>query len=193
MKSEVVLIRRCQDGDSAAFEQLIHRFERRVFGLIYQIIRSPNEVDDIAQEIFIKLYLSLPQFRLDASFDAWLYRIVVNQCYDFLRKRKRTPQLSEADLSEDEARYIESLASVTQPQAAEMDRELEVRDAAQNLLRALPPKDRMLLILKEVDELTIEELSAIFKTTKSAIKLRLFRARNRLKSVYLRKRRAIRK
>jgi RNA polymerase sigma-70 factor, ECF subfamily len=184
IRADKELIRRCQQGDHAAFELLLKKFERRIFGLIYQIVRSPGDVEDIAQEVFTKLYFSLPQFRLEASFEAWLYRITVNQCYDFLRKRKRDAQVAESDLSEEEALFFERFGSITQPRYIDVSRRLEVRQTAERLLNSLPPKDRLLLILKEIEELSIEELTAIFKISASAIKLRLFRARNQLRLIY---------
>jgi RNA polymerase sigma-70 factor (ECF subfamily) len=184
IRADKELVQRCQQGDQFAFELLLHKFERRIFGLIYQIVRSPGDVEDIAQEVFTKLYFSLPQFRLEASFEAWLYRITVNQCYDFLRKRKRDAQVVESDLSEQEALFFERFGSITQPHYADVSSRLEVQQTAERLLSALPPKDRSLLILKEIEELSIAELSEIFKASASAIKLRLFRARNQLRLVY---------
>jgi RNA polymerase sigma-70 factor, ECF subfamily len=189
IRADKELIRRCQQGDQAAFELLLKKFERRIFGLIYQIVRSPGDVEDIAQEVFTKLYFSLPQFRLEASFEAWLYRITVNQCYDFLRKRKRDAQVAESDLSEEEALFFERFGSITQPRYIDVSRRLEVRQTAERLLNSLPPKDRLLLILKEIEEFSIEELTAIFKISASAIKLRLFRARNQLRLIYQKSRR----
>ena len=184
IRADKELVQRCQQGDQFAFELLLQKFERRIFGLIYQIVRSPGDVEDIAQEVFTKLYFSLPQFRLEASFEAWLYRITVNQCYDFLRKRKRDAQVVESDLSEQEALFFERFGSITQPHYADVSSRLEVQQTAERLLSALPPKDRSLLILKEIEELSIAELSEIFKASASAIKLRLFRARNQLRLVY---------
>jgi RNA polymerase sigma-70 factor, ECF subfamily len=178
------LIQSCQGGDSAAFEELVKRFQRKVFGLIYQIVRSANEVEDIAQEVFTKLFFSLSQFRLEASFDAWLYRITVNQCCDYLRKRKRTPHVNESELSGEELACFERVGSFSQSREIDISRRLELRQTAANLLSALPPQERSLLVLKEVEELSIEELMAVFKASRSAIKVRLFRARRRLKSLY---------
>jgi RNA polymerase sigma-70 factor (ECF subfamily) len=178
------LIQSCQEGDTTAFEELVKRFERKVFGLAYQIVRSANEVEDIAQEVFTKLFFSLPQFRLDASFEAWLYRITVNQCCDYLRKRKRTRHVNESELSEEEAAYFEKVGSFSQSREMDISLRLEIRQTADNLLSALPPQERSLLVLKEVEELSIEELMAVFKASRSAIKVRLFRARRRLKSLY---------
>src|SRR4029077_11025903 len=120
------LIQSCQKGDTAAFEALVRRFERKVFGLIYQVVRSANEVEDIAQEVFTKLFFSLPQFRLEASFEAWLYRITVNQCCDYLRKRKREAQVTESDLSDEEAAFFERFGSITQPRHLDISKRLEL-------------------------------------------------------------------
>ena len=178
------LIQRCQQGDQAAFEVLVKKHERRVFGLVYQMVRQPSEVEDIAQEVFTKIYFSLPKFRIEACYEAWLYRITVNQCYDYLRKRKREAQVTESDLSEEEAAFFERFGSITQPRYLDISKRLEIRQTAERLLSVLPPKDRSLLILKEIEGLSIEELTQIFKSSASAIKLRLFRARNQLKAVY---------
>ncbi len=121
------LIQRCQQGDQAAFELLVKKHERRVFGLVYQMVRQPSEVEDIAQEVFTKIYFSLPQFRIEASFEAWLYRITVNQCYDYLRKRKREAQVTESDLSDEEAAFFERFGSITQPRHLDISKRLELQ------------------------------------------------------------------
>ena len=153
-------------------------------GLVYRIVRSPKDVEDLAQEVFIKLYFSLPQFRLEASLDAWVYRITVNQCYDHLRKQKRQSSVNVSDLSEDEAAGFEGLQSTTLPSPVDIERTLEVKQTAQRLLSLLHPKDRILLILKEVEQFSIEELGTIFRMSHSAVKLRLFRARRQLQAAY---------
>jgi RNA polymerase sigma-70 factor (ECF subfamily) len=178
------LIQRCQQGDQAAFETLVKKHERRVFGLIYQMVRQPSEVEDIAQEVFTKIYFSLPQFRVGASFEAWMYRITINHCCDHLRKRKREPQVRESELREDEAAEFEQFGSATQFTHWDISKRLEIRQTAEKLLSLLPPKDRTLLMLKEMEDLSIDELTQIFNSSASAIKLRLFRARNLLKAAY---------
>ena len=180
--AEAELIQRCRGGDQAAFESLVKRHERRIFGLIHQIVRSSKDVEDIAQEVFVKLYFSLPKFRMDSSFDAWLYRITVNQCYDFLRKEKRHAQVTISELTEEDASRFESLESTTQATPMDFDKTLEARQIADRLLGLIHPRDRMLLVLKEVEQLSIEELADVFGTSRSAIKLRLFRARRQLQA-----------
>jgi RNA polymerase sigma-70 factor (ECF subfamily) len=93
------------------------------------MVRQPSEVEDIAQEVFTKIYFSLPQFRIEASFEAWLYRITVNQCYDYLRKRKREAQVTESDLSDEEAAFFERFGSITQPRHLDISKRLEFATA----------------------------------------------------------------
>ncbi len=181
MKADRELIEKCVQGDRSAFEKLIKLYERKVFGLIYQTTRSPDMVEDLAQEVFVKVYFSLPQFRLDASFDAWLYRITLNHCYDYLRKKQSTPQVLESELTEEESQLFENISAPVASPSTDSAQRLEMRQLAEKLLSLLHPLDRSLLVLKEVEELSVEELARIFKTSKSAIKLRLFRARNRLR------------
>jgi RNA polymerase sigma-70 factor, ECF subfamily len=184
MKADRELIEKCVEGDRSAFEKLIQLYERKVFGLIYQTTRSSDVVEDLAQEVFVKVYFSLPKFRLDASFDAWIYRITLNHCYDYLRKRQSAPQVLVSELTEDESQLFENLTASTASDTPDTAKRLEMRQIAGKLLGLLHPLDRSLLILKEVEELSIEELARVFKTSKSAIKLRLFRARNHLRDEY---------
>ena len=123
MNPQTELVRRSQQGDVLAFEELVRSCQQKVFGLIYQILRSPEEVEDVAQEVFTKLYFSLPQFRLDSSFQAWLYRIVVNQCYDQLRKRRRSPHINYSELSETEAAAFERSPVAHESQVFPISRE----------------------------------------------------------------------
>ena len=184
MNPQTELVRRSQQGDVLAFEELVRSCQQKVFGLIYQILRSPEEVEDVAQEVFTKLYFSLPQFRLDSSFQAWLYRIVVNQCYDQLRKRRRSPHINYSDLSETEAAAFESLPSLTKARLPDIGKTVELRQIADRLLSLLPPGDRMMLVLKEMEDFSIEDLAGIYKISKNAVKLRLFRARHQLRRAY---------
>src|SRR6266571_882202 len=98
------LVRRAQGEDKEAFEELIRRHQHRVFALAGGILRRREDVEDIAQQVFVKAYFSLKRFDQRAAFSTWLYKITVNECWDFLRKKKVRPLVYEADLSEDQAR-----------------------------------------------------------------------------------------
>src|SRR5580704_7750420 len=99
---EKQLVRTAQDGNEAAFEELVRRHQQRVFALVSGIVRRQEDVEDIAQQVFLKVYLSIKRFDQRAAFSTWLYKITVNECWDYLRKRKVRPLVYEADLSEEQ-------------------------------------------------------------------------------------------
>ena len=102
------LVRRAQSGDESAFREIVERYQSKVFSIIHGIVRQRNDVEDIAQQVFAKVYLSLKSFDFRSSLITWIYKITVNECFDYLRKRKVRKLVYESDLSEDEARRVEN-------------------------------------------------------------------------------------
>ena len=102
------LVRRAQTGDEAAFREIVERYQSKVFSIIHGIVRQRNDVEDIAQQVFAKVYLSLKNFDFRSSLITWIYKITVNECFDYLRKRKVRKLVYESDLSEDEVRRVEN-------------------------------------------------------------------------------------
>src|SRR5215813_8856413 len=100
------LVRRSQREDKEAFEELVRRHQHRVFAIAGGILRRREDVEDIAQQVFVKAYFSLKRFDQRAAFSTWLYKITVNECWDLLRKKKVRPLVYESDLSEEQARQI---------------------------------------------------------------------------------------
>src|ERR1700727_539982 len=105
---EGALVRRAQSGDQAAFREIVERYQSKVFAIIHGIVRQRNDVEDIAQQVFAKVYLSLRNFDFRSSLITWIYKITVNECFDYLRKRKVRKLVYESDLSEDEVRRVEN-------------------------------------------------------------------------------------
>src|ERR1700729_193009 len=105
---EGALVRRAQAGDQAAFREIVERYQSKVFAIIHGIVRQRNDVEDIAQQVFAKVYLSLRNFDFRSSLITWIYKITVNECFDYLRKRKVRKLVYESDLSEDEVRRVEN-------------------------------------------------------------------------------------
>ncbi len=105
---EGALVRRAQTGDEAAFREIVDRYQSKVFSIIHGIVRQRNDVEDIAQQVFAKVYLSLKNFDFRSSLITWIYKITVNECFDYLRKRKVRKLVYESDLSEDEVRRVEN-------------------------------------------------------------------------------------
>ena len=175
------LVRRAQREDMEAFEELIRRHQHRVFAVAGGILKRREDVEDIAQQVFVKAYFSLKRFDQRAAFTTWLYKITVNECWDMLRKKKVRPLVYEADLSEEQARQVISSAEKGKDVPDISDR-LEARQRVERLLEGLEERDRLMLILKEVEGFSIEEIAEVLDLNANTVKVRLFRARRRVVS-----------
>jgi RNA polymerase sigma-70 factor (ECF subfamily) len=178
MLVDFVLIQKAQQGDSAAFNQVVSAYRRRILGTISRLIGRPEDVEDVAQEVFIRLYYSLGQLRTPEVFEPWLYRLTVNASYDYLRKSRRRIESRMADLSEQQVMMADAVAGSRQ-QSDESEKR-RVKETVQELLATVSEEDRILLTLKEVEGLSLKELEKIYDVNENALKVRLFRARQRV-------------
>jgi len=178
MLVEFDLIQRAQKGDAGAFNQVVTAYRRRIMGTISRLIGRPEDVEDVAQEVFIRLYFSLEQLRTPEVFEPWLYRLTVNASYDYLRKSRRRLESRMSDLSEQQVMMADAAAGSRQQ--SEDGEKRRVRDQVQNLLASVSDEDRILLTLKEVEGLSLKELEKIYQVNENALKVRLFRARQRV-------------
>ncbi len=176
------LIQRAQAGDDAAFNQIVAAYRKRILGTIGRLIGRPEDVEDVAQEAFLRLYFSLDQLRTPDVFEPWLYRLTVNASYDYLRRQRRRRESRMADLSEQQVLMADAAASGSQN--IEDNRRAQARELALSLLAAVSEQDRILLTLKEVEGLSLKELSAIYRVSEGVVKVRLFRARQRVLKAY---------
>jgi RNA polymerase sigma-70 factor (ECF subfamily) len=175
------LVRRAQGEDKEAFEELIRRHQHRVFAVASGILRRREDVEDIAQQVFVKAYFSLKRFDQRAAFSTWLYKITVNECWDLLRKKKVRPLVYESDLSEDQARQVTTSAEKVNP-GPDISEKIEARENVERLLEGLDERDRLMMILKEVEGYSIEEIAEVLNLNGNTVKVRLFRARRRVVS-----------
>jgi RNA polymerase sigma-70 factor (ECF subfamily) len=183
------LVRRAQQGDAEAFELLVKKHQGRVFAVAGGILRNREDVEDIAQQVFVKAYFSLKKFDQRAAFSTWLYKITVNECWDLLRKKKVRPLVYESELSEEQAAMY--LATEQRSDAGPDVREqLEVRQQLDKWLECLEERDRTMLTLKEVQGFTVEEIAKILGINGNTVKVRLFRARQRIAQLIRRRKRA---
>jgi RNA polymerase sigma-70 factor (ECF subfamily) len=173
------LVRRAQAEDQGAFEELVRRHQHRVVAVAGGILRQREDVEDIAQQVFVKAYFSLKRFDQRAAFSTWLYKITVNECWDLLRKRKVRPLVYESDLSEDQARQFGAPEERSTP-SPDISDTLEARQKVERLLECLDERDKMMLILKEVEGFAVEEIAEILDLNANTVKVRLFRARRRI-------------
>ena len=175
------LVRRAQAEDKEAFEELVRRHQQRVFAVAGGILRRREDVEDIAQQVFVKAYFSLKRFDQRAAFSTWLYKITVNECWDLLRKKKVRPLIYESDLSEEQARQFDRPEKHASP-APDTSDTLEAREHIEHLLAGIDERDRMMLILKEVEGFAVEEIAQMLDLNANTVKVRLFRARRRIVS-----------
>lgn len=172
------LVQRARDGDAVAFNDLVTAYRRKVLGTISRIVPRMEDVEDVGQEVFTRLFFSLEQLRTADMFDAWLYRMTVNACYDHLRKQRRRKESRMADMSDHQISAADAAAGTraSKGEAAKV----AVREEVQQLLAAVSEEDRILLIMKEVEGLSLRELSVVYRINENALKVRLFRARQRV-------------
>jgi RNA polymerase sigma-70 factor, ECF subfamily len=178
---DFTLIRLIQSGDHHAFESLIRRYQRQVANLIYLTMGNRDDVDDIAQEVFIRVYRSLSKFKFDASFFSWLYRITMNLCIDEIRKRKIRRVLSLDYLTEDALEKNRKNKDYTI--ASDSVLTDEKRQVIQSALQRLTPEHREVLVLREYQDLSYNEIAETLDLRLEAVKSRIFRARMELKNL----------
>lgn len=176
---EGALVRRAQSGDESAFREIVERYQSKVFSIIHGIVRQRNDVEDIAQQVFAKVYFSIKNFDFRSSLITWIYKITVNECFDYLRKKKVRKLVYESDLSEDEVRRVENSEPPVDRQAP-ADTTLARRDYVLKLMTRVSEEERMLLMMKEVEGYSVEELADMTGMNENTIKVKLFRARQKL-------------
>jgi RNA polymerase sigma-70 factor, ECF subfamily len=176
---EAALVRRVQANDDLAFREIVERYQAKVFSIIYGILRNRNDAEDIAQQVFAKIYFSIKNFDFRSSLLTWIYKITVNECYDYLRKKRVRKLVYESDFSSDDALRMENSEPATD-QAPAVDHRLAQHDLILKLLAKLSEEDRSLILLKEVEGHSVEELSEMTGMNENTIKVKLFRARQKL-------------
>lgn len=181
MGNDDLLVERAKRGDLAAFEQLVNQYERKVYSLAYRLMGNHEDANDAAQEAFIRVFRMLPDFRGDSSFATWLFRIVSNACLDELRRRKRQPVTSidsRIEVSDGEVEREIPDAADTPEQALER---VEVQKLVQYGIQSLDEDYRSVLVLRDIQGLSYNEVADVLGLTMGTVKSRLNRARAALK------------
>ena len=176
------LISRAREGDEAAYSQIVQAYRKRILGTIARLIGRPEDVEDVGQEVFLRLYFSMDQLRTPEVFEPWLYRLTVNAAYDYLRRQRRRREARMADLSEQQVMLADAAAGSRRQETEQ--RHKRVRELVGSLLGAISQQDRILLSLKEIEGLSLKELAKIYRVNENALKVRLFRARQRVLKAY---------
>lgn len=173
---EKQLVGLAKDGSQEAFEELVTKYQSKVFSMAMSFIRNREAADDVAQEVFLKAYLALPKFHGKSEFGTWLYRIAINHIKDVLRKRGRAKEVSLEDVQEISA------ADENAMEKAEMERETETRRSlVRRFVEGLPEKYRVILTLRDIQGLAYEDISQVLHLSSGTVDSRLHRARRMLR------------
>lgn len=178
------LIERSLTGDESAFESLVQKYHKRIISIVYQIIGNKQEAEDVAQEVFIKVFYKLKDFNPEYPFYAWLYRIAINRCYDYLRAKKRARMKSFSELSVKEIKTINTLyEQKNDGEISAYDRE-DINEIINKLIMSLKPKERAVIVMRDVENLAYKEIAQILKCSELAARIKLSRARKKLRTKF---------
>jgi len=182
--SELDLVKKCQAGDTDAFDQLVTRYRTRVFGMIYNMVHSEQDAWDLAQDSFVKAWKSIGRFRGQSSFYTWIYRIVTNVTIDWLRKKQVKGTGTEFDESI-ELKSIEPGARTT-PKADALPfqrmEQAEIRERIDAAIKQLSPEHRAVILMKEMEGMQYHEIAEALECSIGTVMSRLFYARKKLQS-----------
>src|SRR5881296_2991602 len=182
---ELDLVKRCQKGDSAAFDELVTRYRTRIFGMIYNMVHNEQDAWDLAQDSFLKAWKSIGRFRGQSSFYTWIYRIVMNVTIDWLRKK----QVKGAGAEFDDAIQLRQVdpASKTVPKTEALPYETmerdEIRDRIDKAIAQLSPEQRAVILMKEIEHMQYHEIAEALGCSIGTVMSRLFYARKKLQNL----------
>lgn len=190
MRQEEDIIRDAQNGVKEAFEEIVVRYQHKIYTLCYRYTGNPEDARDLAQEVFIKLYRNIGQFQGRSSFSTWLYQVAGNTCKDYLRKqqhqRQQTTSLEEEIFVNGESFTPEKLKDENTPETIYEEKERMTR--LKQAIAGLSPEYRMVLVMREFQNLSYEEIARELDTSVGTVKSRLNRSRNALRSMFAERR-----
>ncbi|MBC2768670.1 RNA polymerase sigma factor RpoE [Pusillimonas minor] len=171
------LVARVQRGDKRAFDLLVLKYQRKIMRLLSRMVREPSEVEDVAQEAFIKAYRALPQFRGDSAFYTWLYRIAINTARNWQAANHRRPMGSSIVETEDNETFdqIDNLTDISTPESLMASR--QVVDTVNAAIDTLPEDLRTAIVLREIEGMTYEDIAQTMNCPIGTVRSRIFRAR----------------
>ena len=172
-----------RQGDQSAFEQLVHLYEKRVLALTTRMCKNPADAEEAAQEAFLSAWQGLPFFRGDASFSTWLYRLASNACVDLLRREGRRQSAAGPSLNDEE---VQLEVPDTAPSPQEQAERSELRQQIEAGLQALTPDHRQVLLLREMHQLSYDEIAQTLDVDVGTVKSRINRGRKQLRNFLLR-------
>jgi len=175
-ESDQVLVERAQRGDKRAFDMLVRKYQQRIMKVLSRYVRDPMEIQDLAQETFIKAYKALPRFRGDSAFYTWLYRIAINTAKNYIVSQGRRPPRSDIDATEAETYEGESALKEYASPEREVLRD-EIKDTVFRTIDELPEDLKTAITLRELEGMSYEEIADAMECPIGTVRSRIFRAR----------------
>ena len=179
-RTEAELIAAVLKGDAVSFEPLVEKYSPRIIAMARRYARRESEVEDIAQQIWLKAFERLNTYRAEAPFEHWLMRLAVRTCYDSLRAHRRNRETAFSELSEPEEDWLDRF--VSQPDAADEDAEA-ARELVERVLEHLSPPSRLVITLREIEGRSLKEVATLTGWSVPLVKVRGFRARAEMRRV----------
>ena len=181
VKDESLLVKEAKAGDYAAFEELVNRYEKKIYRLGMNVTGSPEDAEDVLQETFLKAFEHLPDFREDSRFYTWIVRIAINEGLMKLRKRRSSREVAMDEPLNEDGEVIPRDFADWKPNPEEILQRVELETLLRNAAQKLPASFRTVFFLRDVEGLSTEETADVLKLSIGAVKARLFRARLRLR------------
>lgn len=183
-QTDEILIEKSKNGDLEAFELLVRRYESKVYTVAYRFLGNHADASDLAQETFLRLYQALPRFRGDSSFMTWLYHITANACRDEIRRQQRYHVVSlDAETGNNGTQAISQVPSRA-PSPEEAAEQKEFSEVVQLCLNNLSEEHRLVLVMREIQDMSYEEIANVLKCSLGTVKSRLSRARQVFKEKF---------
>jgi RNA polymerase sigma-70 factor (ECF subfamily) len=180
--SDAELVAQALKGDRGAAEEVVSRYQRLVFNILYHYLGPGSDIEDLAQEVFLKFFKNLERYDPKRPLKHWLARIASNQCIDEIRKRQKSPVRLESDLDLEENQSLEQLWLNPGPESGLTDADAErCMNLLQKSMEVLSPKDRMAFVLREVEDRDYGEVAAMMGSSELAARIRVSRARKQLR------------
>ncbi len=181
--NERILLEKSKKGDVEAFEQLIESYQKKIFNIAFRMTGNYNDAGELTQEVLVRVFRSIKSFREEASLSTWIYRITTNTCLDELRKRKNKKVISlEEEIKTEDGELRRQIVDAA-PSPEELAERNEIKRCVDAAVRQLPDEQRTMIILRDIQGFSYDEISRILKCPQGTVKSRISRARLALRDI----------